>query len=310
MHQKMSVGHWTCKQAVYDPHTRGKIITQQLVVHTPLNLVEKVYKTILIILDSQGIDVILGMGWMKGHKALLDIATRTMHLDSAVHGVDVLWLSSPPIMTSALHHITTSSLEDIPIANMFLDDLPGMPLNRDVEFTIELQSSMTRISRRPYKMTPKKLAKWKMQLKELLDKSFIHPSSSPWGCPMLFVKKKDQSSRICVDYRPLNAATTKNKYPLPCIDILFDQLVGAKVFFKIDLRSGYHQIKFWSEDIFKIAFSTRYNLYEYLVMSFELTNAPTHFMYLMNFVFMLELDEFVIAFIDYTTMTSWAQALY
>jgi hypothetical protein len=147
-------------------------------------------------------------------------------------------------------------------------------------------------------MAPKELAELKVQLKELLDKGYIHPSSSHWGCPTLFVKKKDQSLRLCVDYCPLNAITVKNKYPLPCNDILFDQLAGAKVFFKVDLRSDYHQIKIHPEDIPKTAFSTRYGLYEYLVMSFGLTNAPAHFIYLMNSVFMPELDKFVMVFID------------
>jgi hypothetical protein len=136
------------------------------------------------------------------------------------------------------------------------------------------------------------------QLQELLDKGYIRSSTSPWGCPALFVKKKDQSLRMCVDYQPLNAVTIKNKYHLPRIDILFDQLVWAKVFSKIDLRSGYHQIKIRAEDIPKTAFSTRYGLYEYLIMSFGLTNAPAHFMYLMNSVFMPELDKFVVVFID------------
>jgi hypothetical protein len=147
-------------------------------------------------------------------------------------------------------------------------------------------------------MTPKELAELKVQLNELLDKGYIRPSSSPWGCLALFVKKKDQSLRLCVDYRPLNAVTVKNKYPLPRIDILFDQLAGAKVFSKVDLRSGYHQIKIRLKDVPKTAFSTRYGLYEYLVMSFRLTNAPAHFMYLINFVFMPELDKFVVVFID------------
>jgi hypothetical protein len=142
------------------------------------------------------------------------------------------------------------------------------------------------------------LAELKIQLKDLLDKGFIHPSSSPWGCPALFVSKKDKDLRLCVDYRPLNAVTIKNKYPLPRIDILFDQLLGAQVFSKIDLRSGYHQIKICAEDIPKIAFSMRYDLYEYLVMPFGLTNAPVHFMYLMNSIFMEELDKFVVVFID------------
>jgi hypothetical protein len=147
-------------------------------------------------------------------------------------------------------------------------------------------------------MTPKELAKLKIQLKELLDNRYIHPSSSPWGYPALFVKKKDQSLRLCVDYRPLNAITIKNKYLFPHIDILFYQLAGAKVFLKVDLRLGYHQIKIHPEDVPKTDFSTRYGLYEYLVMSFGLTNAPAHFMYLMNSVFMLELDKFVVVFID------------
>jgi hypothetical protein len=119
----------------------------------------------------------------------------------------------------------------------------------------------------------------KVQLNELMDKGFIRLSSSPWGCLVLFVKKKDQSLRLCVDYWPLNALTIKNKYPLPRINILFNQLAGAKVFSKVDLRLGYHQIKIHPEDVPKTAFSTRYGLYEHLVMSFGLTNAPAHFMY-------------------------------
>ncbi|WVZ85347.1 hypothetical protein U9M48_032286 [Paspalum notatum var. saurae] len=148
-------------------------------------------------------------------------------------------------------------------------------------------------------MAPDEPKELKTQLQEQLDKGFIRPSSSPWGRPALFVEKKDQGGkRLCVDYRPPNAVTVKNKYPLPHIDILFDRLGGATVFSKIDLRSGYHQIKVREEDIPKTAFSTRYGLYEYLVMSFGLTNAPAFFMYLMNSVFMNELDKFVVVFID------------
>jgi hypothetical protein len=169
---------------------------------------------------------------------------------------------------------------------VFLDDLPGMLPDQDVEFTIELQPGTAPISRQPYKMSPKELAELKIQLKEMFDKGYIHLSSSPWGCLALFVKKKDQSLRLCVDYRPLNVITVKNKYPLPLINILFDQLANTKVFSKVDLYSGYHQIKIHPEDIPKTAYSTRYDMYEYLVMSFELTNAPAHFMYLMNSVFM------------------------
>jgi hypothetical protein len=173
-----------------------------------------------------------------------------------------------------------------------------MPPDRDVELVIELQPGTAPISRRPYKMTPKELTELKVQLNELLDKGYIHPSSSPWGYPVLFMKKKDQSLRLCVNYRPLNAVTVNNKYLLPRIDILFEQLAGARVFSKVDLRLGYHQIKICLQDVPKTAFSTRYELYEYLVMSFGLTNAPAHFMYLMNSVFMSELDKFVVVFID------------
>jgi hypothetical protein len=182
--------------------------------------------------------------------------------------------------------------------DVFPDKLLGMPPDRDIEFAIELQPGTAPISKRPYRMPPVELAELKKQLQELLDKGFIRPSNSPWGCPALFVKKKDESIRLCVDYRPLNAVTIKNKYPLPRIDVLFDQLVGAKVFSKIDLRFGYHQNKIRASDIPKTAFSTRYGLYEYLVMSFRLTNALAYFMYLMNSVFMPELDKFVVVFID------------
>jgi hypothetical protein len=280
----------------------GKMITQYLAKNTPLNLARKVYKTGLIILDGQGIYVILGMSWMKEFKALLDIAARTVHLESPAHGSVVLQVMSPTPTASTLHHTATQNLEDIPMACMFPDlfpkYLPGMPPDPNVEFTIELQPGIAPISRRPYKMTPKELAKLKLQLKELLDKGYICPNSSPWGYPALFVKKKDQLLRLCVDYQPLNAITVKNKYLLPRIDILFDQLVGAKVFSMVDLRLGYHQIKIHPEDVPKAAFSTRYGLYEYLVMSFGLTNAPTHFMYLINSIFMLEFDKFLVVFID------------
>jgi hypothetical protein len=132
----------------------------------------------------------------------------------------------------------------------------------------------------------------------LQDKGFICPSSSPWGAPVIFVDKKDGTQRICVDYRSLNEVTIKNKYPLPRIDDLFDQVRGASVFSKIDLHSGYHQLKIRRSDITKMTFTTRYGLYEYTVMSFGLTNAPAYFMYLMNKVFMEYLDKFVVVFID------------
>jgi hypothetical protein len=147
-------------------------------------------------------------------------------------------------------------------------------------------------------MAATELAELKKQLSELEQKGYVRPSSSPWGAPVLFVKKKDGSMRLCVDYRALNEVTIKNKYPLPRIDDLFDQLKGVKYFSKIDLRYGYYQLKIRSEDVLKTALVTRYGQYEFTVMSFGLTNAPAYFMNLMNKVFMEELDRFVIVFID------------
>jgi hypothetical protein len=135
-------------------------------------------------------------------------------------------------------------------------------------------------------MPVNELVELKKQIVEIQAKGFIRPSSSPWGAPMLFVEKKDGTQRMCVDYRSLNEVAIKNEYPLPRIEDLFDQMKGAGVFSKIDLRSGYHQLRIRESDIPKTVFQTRYRLYEYTVMSFGLTNAPTYFMYLMNKVFM------------------------
>ncbi|GJT63350.1 putative reverse transcriptase domain-containing protein [Tanacetum coccineum] len=174
-------------------------------------------------------------------------------------------------------------LEDVPIVRefpeVFPEELPGLPPTRQVEFQIDLVPGAA-------------------PLQELSDKGFIRPSSSPWGAPVLFVKKKDGSFRMCIDYRELNKLTVKNRYPLPRIDDLFDQLQGSRVYSKIDLRSGYHQLRVREEDISKTAFRTRYGHYEFQVMPFGLTNAPAVFMDLMNRVCKPYLDRFVIVFID------------
>jgi hypothetical protein len=142
------------------------------------------------------------------------------------------------------------------------------------------------------------LVELKKQIDELHAKGFIRPSSSPWGAPVLFVEKKDGTQWMCIDYRSLNKVTIKNKYPLPRIEDLFDQMKGAGVFSKIDLRPGYHQLRIRESDIPKTAFCIRYGLYEYTMMSFGLPNALAYFMYLMNKVFMEYLDKFVVVFID------------
>jgi hypothetical protein len=256
----------------------------------------------LLLLDQEGMDILLGMNWMTQHHVSLNISSRIVEIDSPEYEPTILYLPQQQYLNSCTYAASGIKLKDIPIVceylDIFPDDLPGMPPDRDIEFIIELQPGTAPISKRSYRMPPNKLAELKIQLQDLLDKGFIRPSAIPWGCPALFVKKKDNSLRLCVDYRPLNAVTIKNKYPLPRIDILFDQLAGVKVFSKIDLCSGYHQIKIRPSDIPKTAFSTRYGLYEYLVMSFGLNNALAYFMYLMNSVFMQELDKFVVVFID------------
>jgi hypothetical protein len=203
---------------------------------------------------------------------------------------------------SKLNQTKAIALEDIRVVqdfpDVFSEELPGMPPDRDIEFLIELLPVTPPISKRPYTMPVNELVELKKQIAELQAKGFIQPSSSPWGAPVLYVEKKDGTQRMCVDYRSLIEVTIKNKYPLPRIEDLFEQMKGISVFSKIDLRSGYHQLKIRESDIPKTAFHTRYGLYEYTVMSFGLTNAPAYFMYLMNKVFMEYLDRFILVFID------------
>lgn len=288
-----------------------------------IRLCDKEFLVDLLPLEMHDFDLILGMDWLgpyhvsidcfakeiifrlpgeeefhfqgnhKSHKALISMVKAMKMLKKGCEGF---------LAYIVADHPDGACLEDIPIVREFIDvfpeDLPGLPPDREVEFTIELVPGTTPISKAPYRMAPIELKELKVQLQELLDKGFIRPSVSPWGAPVLFVKKKDGSMRLCIDYRQLNMVTVKNKYPLPRIDDLFDQLRGAAVFSKIDLRSGYHQLKIRSEDVSKTAFRTRYGHYEFLVMPFGLTNAPAVFMDLMNRIFQPYLDQFVIVFID------------
>nr|GEX10758.1 putative reverse transcriptase domain-containing protein [Tanacetum cinerariifolium] len=168
----------------------------------------------------------------------------------------------------------------------------------DVEFQIDLVPGVAPVVRAPYRLAPAEINELADQLQELSDKGFIRPNSLPWGAPVLFVKKKDESFRMCIDYRELNKLTVKNRYPLPTIDDLFDQLQGSSASSKIDLRLGYHQLRVHEEDIPKTAFRTRYGHYEFQVMPFGLTNASAVFMDLMNRVCKPYLDKFMIFFID------------
>jgi hypothetical protein len=194
------------------------------------------------------------------------------------------------------------SLDQYPVLSkfqdVFLNELPGLPSKRDLDFTIELKPSAEPISKTPYQMTALELCEFQMQLKELLDLKIIRPSVSPWGAPVIFVKKKDGSLRLCIDYRDLNHTTMKNRYPMPRIDDLLDHMKGAVVFSKIDLRSGYPQLRIKEGDIPKTAFRTRFGHYEFVVVPFGLTNAPIVFMSLMNNVFKKYLDCFVQFFLD------------
>jgi hypothetical protein len=147
-------------------------------------------------------------------------------------------------------------------------------------------------------MSTPELVELKLQLKEMMDKGYIRPSMSPWGAPVLFVKKKDGTLRLCIDHRQINKVTIKNRYPLPRIDDLFDQLGGASIFSKIELRSGYCQVSIKGEYIHKTTFRTWYGHYEFVVLPFGLTNAPATFMCLMNNVLSKFLDKFVLVFID------------
>ncbi|GKD61391.1 putative reverse transcriptase domain-containing protein [Tanacetum coccineum] len=158
---------------------------------------------------------------------------------------------------------------------VFSNDLSGLPPVREIEFQIDLTPGAMPVVKSLYHLAPSELEEFLGQLKELQDKCFIRPSSSPWRAPVLFVKKKDGSFRMCIDYRELNKLTVKNRYPLPRIDDLFDQLQGSQYFSKIDLRSGYHQLRVQEDEIPKTAFRTRYGHFEFTVIPFGLTNVPT-----------------------------------
>nr|GEU82439.1 putative reverse transcriptase domain-containing protein [Tanacetum cinerariifolium] len=193
-------------------------------------------------------------------------------------------------------------LEDIPVVReflkVFLEELPGLPPVCQVEFQIDLIPGAAPVAHAPYRLAPSEIQELSNQLQDFADLGFIRPSTSPWGAPVLFVKKKDGSFKMCIDYQELNKLTIKNRYPLPIIDDLFDQLQGLSIYSKIDLRLGYHQLRVRDEDIPKIAFRTRHGHYEFQVMPFGLTNAPAVFMDLMNRVCKPYLDKFVIVFID------------
>ncbi|KZV25122.1 DNA/RNA polymerase superfamily protein [Dorcoceras hygrometricum] len=279
----------------------------------------------LIVLPMPEFDLILGMDWLTKYGVVIDFQLRTVlvkpprgewftfeanqngkipRIISALKAQSYLRKGGSGFLLSLSSLVATSkpSLSDVEVVSefpeVFPEDIYGLPPDRELEFAIDLVPGAAPVSRPPYRLAPSEMKELKEQIQDLLDKGFIRPSTSPWGAPVLFVKKKDGSLRLCIDYRELNKLTIKNKYPLPRIEDLFDQLKGSVVFSKIYLRSGYHQLKIKPADIYKTAFRTRYGNYEFLVMPFGLTNAPSAFMDLMNRVFQPLLDQFVVVFID------------
>ncbi|KAK9119024.1 hypothetical protein Scep_017117 [Stephania cephalantha] len=277
----------------------------------------------LRVLEYLEFDALLGMNWLAAYHAQLDcfLKTVTFRVPGIPEFTFIGVATALPITRGRLATTqemeafaaivepevrtevsTEVRIEDVPVVrdfvDVFPDDLPGLPPPRAIEFIIELISGTQPTASRPYRMSPSKHEEVRRQLDDLLEKGFIHPSMSHWGAPVLFVKKKDGSMRMYIDYRKLNQVTVKNRYPLPKIDDLFDRLTGAKFFSKIDMRSGYHQLRIREEDIKKTAFNTRYGLFEFTVMPFGLTNAPTIFMGLMHRVLRPYLDIYVIVFID------------
>ncbi|GJS31877.1 putative reverse transcriptase domain-containing protein [Tanacetum coccineum] len=310
----------------------GKIIGINTIIRgCTLNFLNHPFNINLLPVELGSFDVIIGMDWLSKYHAVIDCAkkivripwgneTLIVHGDGSNQGngtrLNIISCTKTHKYLLKGHHVFLASitaketedrsgekrLEDVPIVRdfpeVFPEELSGLPPTRQVEFQIDLMPGAAPVARAPYRLAPSEMKELSEQLQELSDKGFIRPSSSPWGAPVLFVKKKDGSFRMCIDYRELNKLTVKNRYPLPRIDDLFDQLQGSSVYSKIDLRSGYHQLRVREQDIPKTAFRTRYGHYEFQVMPFGLTNAPAVFMDLMNRVCKPYLDKFVIVFID------------
>ena len=312
-----------CSMVVSLP-TGNSLITNRVYRGSKVTIASHEFEADLIVLDIHDFDIILGMDWLAKHRATVDCYMKEVQF-SQPGEPEVIFCGERKILSTSLISVIQSNkmlrkacqgylvyaiesgnsemqLAEVPVVNelfdVFLEDLPGLPPDREIEFEIELAPGIEPISIAPYQMAPAEIKELKVQMEELLSKGFVKTSTSPWGAPVLFVKKKDGSLRLCIDYRQLNKVTIRNQYPFPRIDDLFDQIQGAKVFSKIDLRSGYHQLKVRREDVPKTAFRTRYGHYEFLAMPFGLTNAPPVFMDLMNRVFGPYLDKFVIVFID------------
>jgi len=301
-------------EMVVETPAKRSVTTSLMCMKCPLSMFGRDFEVDLVCLPLSGIDVILGMNWLEYNHLHINCFSKTVHFSSVEEESGVEFLTTKQLKQLARDGIPMFSLmASLSVENqavidklqvvcefpeVFPNEIPDVPPEREVEFSIDLVPGTKPVSMAPYRMSASELAELKKQLEDLLDKKFVRPSVSPWGASVLLVKKKDGSMRLCIDYRQLNKVTIKNRYPLPRIDDLMDQLVGARVFSKIDLRSGYHQIKVKDEDTQKTAFRTRYGHYEYSVMPFGVTNAPGVFMEYMNRIFHAYLDRFVVVFID------------
>ncbi|GKB59861.1 putative reverse transcriptase domain-containing protein [Tanacetum coccineum] len=261
----------------------GKIIGVDTIIRgCTLNFLNHSFNIDLMPVELGSFDVIIGMDWLTKYHAVIVYDEKIVCIP---FGNEIL------IDVMSFWYI-------LPIVRDFPEDLSGIPPARQVEFQIDLIPGAAPVAWAPYRLDPSEMKELSDQLQELFGKGFIRPSSSPWGDLVLFVKKKDGSFQMCIDYRELNKLTVKNRYPFPRTDYLLDQLQGSSVYSKIDLRSGYHQLRVREENIPKTAFKTRYGHYEFQVMPFGLTNAPAVFMDLINRVCKPYLDKFVIVFID------------
>ncbi|GJX70841.1 putative reverse transcriptase domain-containing protein [Tanacetum coccineum] len=283
----------------------GKVVSTNTILRScTLVLLNHVFKIDLLPTRLGSFNVIVGMDWLSYHRAVIDCYEKIVRIPLSNGEILKVQGERPKKDPGSLACIKADEkkFDDIRVIRdfpeVFPDDLSGLPLVREIEFRIDLIPGASSVVKLPYRLAPSEMLELSNQLKELQEKGFIRPSHSPWGAPMLFVKKKDGAMRMCIDYRELNKLTIKNRYLLPRINNLFDQLQGACCFSKIDLRLGYHQLSIREEDIPKTTFRTRYGHFEFTVMPFGLTNAPAIFMDLMNRVCKPYLDKFVIVFID------------
>ncbi|KAI3811031.1 hypothetical protein L1987_20746 [Smallanthus sonchifolius] len=270
---------------------------ESIIYDCSLELNEHTFPINLVPMPLGSFDIIIGMDWLSKNHAEVICFEKCIRIPLP-SGETLRVFGEKPCKGLKLMSCTTAQKYLRKKYVAFLAHIVQKDVKKKIEFSIDLVPGANPVARAPYRLTPSKMQELASQLQELSDKGFIRPSHSPWGAPVLFVKKKYGSFRMCIDYHELNNLTIKNRYPLPRIDDLFDQLQSSTCFSKIDLRSGYHQLRVQEDDIPKTAFRTRYGHYEFMVMPFGLTNAPAVFMDLMNRVCKPYLDKFVIVFID------------